>query len=542
MLVKRRGPSGAIGIGLAQANYSKNKMPGWEPISHAWHGDDGCTFNSCGTGAPFSNPWAEGDVIGCGIDFKKKAIFLTRNGALQGAPFTGVDTAGLYAIVGCQTKGECVSISFQPPFLYDLSTHVLTQTLVPVHHLRYEDGTTRMVNLLVREYVITAGPEPLGPCADRVRTCLATLAAHSQRVDVSNAANSFVSFIRLAAAEGAKASMTAAEVASVVACKGGAELLSAVGLQVREDGTAGFDSRGQPSDFGDLVAYCDTVEKSIGIRKKADASGEGEASDDAARRVNTVMIIIPDGFPPELFFEEVEDAVRMALSTPDPTVAPASGNVGDSYRWPDRGFEHEEVWYESLMSSLAEKQAGAVARGQTEHEAEVLSGRLRDVVQTEVVVDEKEDYTKKAREAKRGQAGMTSAGLMVGNRAQVMDFNSEWVFGTILHIENSRFGVICDDGTWLPGVPIEQIRSSRGGARGADRRSLLDQDLVFDGGLDARVQDILGGGRPTADLRRQYSCFEVGDVNRDGCTAPKNRIDLCSEGAVLPPQPTVGPP
>ena len=19
-------------------------MPGWEPVSHAWHGDDGCTF------------------------------------------------------------------------------------------------------------------------------------------------------------------------------------------------------------------------------------------------------------------------------------------------------------------------------------------------------------------------------------------------------------------------------------------------------------------------------------------------------------------
>ena len=93
------------------------------------------------------------------------------------------------------------------------------------------------------------------------------------------------------------------------------------------------------------------------------------------------MIIIPDGFPPELFFEEVEDAVRLALSQPDPLVAPASGHVGDSYRWPDRGFDHEEAWYESLMSALAEKQAGAVARGQTLHEADVLATRLANVVQ-----------------------------------------------------------------------------------------------------------------------------------------------------------------
>ena len=101
--IRKRGPTGAIGVGLARAGYSNNKMPGWEPVSHAWHGDDGCTFNSCGTGTPLSTPWQEGDVIGCGIDFRRAAIFFTRNGLLQPGALRGVDTEGLLATLGFQT-------------------------------------------------------------------------------------------------------------------------------------------------------------------------------------------------------------------------------------------------------------------------------------------------------------------------------------------------------------------------------------------------------------------------------------------------------
>lgn len=452
VLIKRKGPLGAIGVGLARGGYSKSKMPGWEPVSHAWHGDDGCIFNSCGTGTPFSNPWAEGDVIGCGIDFLKKAIFLTRNGTLQGAPFKGVETHDLMATIGCQTKGECVGVSFQPPFLYDVSAHVLTQPLVPVHHLRYADGSTRVVNLLMREYVIEVPPPSLGSYLDKIRACLASLLAYTQRDESLVVVNALASSARTFA-EGGALDLPSSAVSAIEACEGGHELLAACG-------PASVFGGGPPPQeaVARFAGLCEAVADSL-ARSKKSASTEGDGDDDeASKRVHTVMIIIPDGFPPELFFEEVEDAVRMALSTPDPTVAPASGNVGDSYRWPDRGFEHEEVWYESLMVSLAEKQAGAVAQGQTQHEAEVLAMRLRDVVQTQVIEDVREDYTQKAREAKRGHAGMAGAGLMIGHRAQVMDGSGEWVYGTIASIDHSRFGVVCDDGTWLPGVPIEQVQ------------------------------------------------------------------------------------
>lgn len=113
------------------------------------------------------------------------------------------------------------------------------------------------------------------------------------------------------------------------------------------------------------------------------------------------------------------------------------------------------------------------------------------------------------------------------------------------HCLSPCWGCLSDLHPWRP--YLQQVRSARGGRAGANGRgrSLLDQDLVFEGrgGIDARMQEVISGGaRAHADLRRQYSCFEIGDVNRDGYTAPKNRIDLCSEGGGLSLSPTAGPP
>jgi hypothetical protein len=92
-----------------------------------------------------------------------------------------------------------------------------------------------------------------------------------------------------------------------------------------------------------------------------------------------------------------------------------------------------------------------------------------------------------------------------------------------------------------------QVRSVRGLPRGGPRGSRHGfelQDFMFERGLDARSMEhhaLLTGGRPQADLRRQYSCFELGDINRDGYTAPKNRLDVGSEHTSLPPLPVVSP-
>jgi hypothetical protein len=219
------------------------------------------------------------------------------------------------------------------------------------------------------------------------------------------------------------------------------------------------------------------------------------------------------------------------------------------------------------------------------------------------------------------------------------------MYGTVVTIENARFGVMCDNGVWMPGVPIEQVRSQlasqtlmcagsvrhcawslrilcsmrrilsadvlvflhvvtvcvyakkstvhavsfglrtsafslciciapfliifalathapmplssnfrraqvrsvrglpRGGSRGG-RHGFELQDFMFERGIDGRSlehQALLTGGRPQADLRRRYSCFELGDINRDGYTAPKNRLDVSRDDTSLPPLPVTAP-
>jgi hypothetical protein len=138
-------------VGLARAGYPKTQMPGWEPVSYAWHSDDGKTFDGCGTGTPLSTPWQEGDVIGCGIDFRRASIFFTRNVLMQPGSLRGVDTEGLLATLGFDTKGQCVSVSFGPNFVYDLSSYDLAPLQIPVHRIRYLDGQNeeKLVNLVV---------------------------------------------------------------------------------------------------------------------------------------------------------------------------------------------------------------------------------------------------------------------------------------------------------------------------------------------------------------------------------------------------------
>ena len=543
--VKKRGPSGAIGVGLAREGYSKTKMPGWEPVSHAWHGDDGCTFNSCGSGNPFSTPWNEGDIIGCGIDFDRKAIFFTRNGVLQGVPFRGVNICGLMATLGFQTKGETVTVSFYPPFAYDLKFHELTQPQVAIHKVRYLDnGQERQLNLGVREYGIISMVSQ-SEYESLVRSAINRLKARNDPNDALDVMLALLSSLK----EALPPFIRGEVLDKFMSRDGGAELLKAVGFVESSSSSGGGMALAEPlrqeslqALFG-LLHEAEEASRSLrGDDMKVDRSENAET-----KRDQTVMITIPEGFPPELFFEEVEDALRQALSVADPLVAPASGHLGDAYRWPDRGFDHEEAWYEFLMTSLADKQTGAIARGQTRYEAETLCTRLADVVQCEIVTDDSQDFTLRAREVKRVPGVAGPGGVMVGDRVEAMETSGgEWVTGTVLDVDDEmKHSVQCDDGLWLTGVSQEMVRSLKGaggGRGGRGGRMELHYDMY---GHDHRIFEQmaahamhsglgLGIARPAADLKRTFSCFEVGDINRDGCSAPKRRVDVW-DASPLPP-------
>jgi len=562
--IRKRGPTGAIGVGLARAGYSNNKMPGWEPVSHAWHGDDGCTFNSCGTGTPLSTPWQEGDVIGCGIDFRRAAIFFTRNGLLQPGPLRGVDTEGLLATLGFQTKGECVSVSFGPNFLYDLTSHDLAPPQIPVHRIRYLDGQNeeKLVNLLAREYMIVEMPtrsrywESLRCALSRFKTENSPQAVHSALLGLWTWMKPLVA----AAAPPGPHTLPSPLAEDVVRRRHGEAILAALGL-AKAAGSSTSWSWARVEEPAAIVSEFQDVED-VAEGESAVQGKEAEAARD-----QTVLIVIPDGFPAELFFEEVEDHVRQALSAADPLVAPASGHIGDQYRWPDRGYDHEESWYESLTAALTEGQSGAVARGQTRYEAETLVTRLSNVVQCRVITDNTHDYTQRARDAKRSQGGAGS-GLCEGDRVQVSTGDKEWKFGNLLSVEASqRFMVICDDGTVLRSVPQDHVKSLRGSARGWPPRGRIPPEMHELMMRDHRMLEHLGmfpssqsGLRApsAADIRRRFTSFEIGDpqdrdrpaVYREGVTPPKRRLELWNSApvhdamdaqhtdvTVLPPQP-----
>lgn len=57
---------------------------GWEKNSYGFHGDDGHSFCSSGTGKPYGPTFTTGDVIGCGLNLIDNTCFYTKNGVNLG--------------------------------------------------------------------------------------------------------------------------------------------------------------------------------------------------------------------------------------------------------------------------------------------------------------------------------------------------------------------------------------------------------------------------------------------------------------------------
>lgn len=73
-----------IGVGFSGPNVALSRIPGWEPDSFAYHGDDGQIFNNTTSGKNYGPKFGTLDVIGCGINFRTNAAFFTKNGHMLG--------------------------------------------------------------------------------------------------------------------------------------------------------------------------------------------------------------------------------------------------------------------------------------------------------------------------------------------------------------------------------------------------------------------------------------------------------------------------
>lgn len=65
------GSSCYIAIGLARKDYPRNRHPGWNKGSIAYHADDGKVFMGSGVGDPFGPRCNKGDIMGCGVMFPR---------------------------------------------------------------------------------------------------------------------------------------------------------------------------------------------------------------------------------------------------------------------------------------------------------------------------------------------------------------------------------------------------------------------------------------------------------------------------------------
>lgn len=133
-----------MGIGLSAHGVNVNRLPGWDKHSYGYHGDDGHSFCSSGTGQPYGPTFTTGDVIGCGVNLVNNTAFYTKNGHHLGIAFTDLPVRmvrinmqinlplslltrsislqpNLYPTVGLQTPGEVVDANFgQEPFVFDI--------------------------------------------------------------------------------------------------------------------------------------------------------------------------------------------------------------------------------------------------------------------------------------------------------------------------------------------------------------------------------------------------------------------------------------
>ncbi|KAG7090737.1 hypothetical protein E1B28_009827 [Marasmius oreades] len=127
--IRSKGQKAHISVGFAGSDVRMSRLPGWEPNSWGYHGDDGCSFAAEKNGTKYGPTFGVGDIIGCGMDFTTNQAFYTKNGVNLGPVFENVGKGiDLYPSVGLQHVGESVKVNFgHEPFKYDIEYYVQQQ-------------------------------------------------------------------------------------------------------------------------------------------------------------------------------------------------------------------------------------------------------------------------------------------------------------------------------------------------------------------------------------------------------------------------------
>ncbi|KAK9760457.1 hypothetical protein K7432_015485, partial [Basidiobolus ranarum] len=173
-----KGRDGYIGIGFSAHGVSLSRLPGWDPSSWGYHGDDGHSFCCSGTGKPYGPMYTTGDVIGCCVNFRDGSAFYTKNGVFLGIAFRDLKGA-LYPSVGFRTPGEQVEVNFgQRRFKFDIEHYMkeektklwnfinatpippisqLSQVVPQHNNISSENNLPSILNELILSYMVHHG-------------------------------------------------------------------------------------------------------------------------------------------------------------------------------------------------------------------------------------------------------------------------------------------------------------------------------------------------------------------------------------------------
>lgn len=110
--IVNRGRDGFIGIGFAVADVKIDRLPGWEPNSYGYHGDDGHVFSGRGAGRHYGPVFTTGDWIGVVYNRMERTISFTKKGIDLGTAFENVIEEPLYPTVGFRTPDEEIVANF----------------------------------------------------------------------------------------------------------------------------------------------------------------------------------------------------------------------------------------------------------------------------------------------------------------------------------------------------------------------------------------------------------------------------------------------
>jgi ankyrin repeat protein len=149
------GAKGAVGIGLAREDYPLDCEPGWLHGSVGFLSDDGKLFTGDGIGRAFSHSSVQGDVVGCGIDFKQSEItnntvtvFYTRNWSKIGQTKIVMPHGGLFPTVGMCSRDEAVEINVDARWPTKLHTKN-TKSTYAFHNPIFHDSDFQMTMTVV---------------------------------------------------------------------------------------------------------------------------------------------------------------------------------------------------------------------------------------------------------------------------------------------------------------------------------------------------------------------------------------------------------